>query len=343
MSSHSFGALNSCPSSRDVVHEQAVVHWYKLLWHTLHEQGPPPPSPHCAILEPMLEKFLHNHLRSDMHIVACIFRVWALARCFNEKIVPGNTDVSVSVLVNFEYTESDQDPTLSALKNNIALLVAGPVHATLIPPHYRQTSSFQCDAPNKFDITHAGLLALYSAWHLAKLDALWMDAPTPHEEDCSQDSTNSQDDPEPLFFNDNELRRLNAINGCTYIPAHSLYCCASEENVYVRIKNSTLDTDAQALAAAELFDYNPAHYANSLIGAYLNLSRTSGLPLLFADEVLFYQGAAIWLQFDATRRMVALVHNQVVSMYCSADYPIRLQRAVQEWTHTPLEARSAPL
>lgn len=317
----SFGALNKRGAARDVVSELAIINWYKFLWHVVHRQMKAPLLEHRKELEVSCEMFLHTYPRSDTKLTVCLFKVWAHIRCINYKLNAVTNTHAFQQAVSFDISE--QNDSLDSFLNLAAKLLVYPVCVDYIPEDYRRPSCMNFEE-DLFELSDSGVLCLFSAWHLALLDRLWINAT---EISFSEDQPNV----EITEFGTEDILRLNAIDGCKYIPAQCLYSRSSDENAYARIKNCSLDFDKQALAAGELFDSNPANYKTSLIGFYYYLAKIYGLEFYFADEVLFSKESGIWLQLDASRRLVALVCDQTVVAYSAVDDQASFYLALQDW------------
>ena len=117
---------------REKVNPNALVNWYRLLWHAQAERLPSHLN-EClkdmdlARLERELFALLHYYPRDDISIMVCVFRVWALARmCLVDEHAFGNENanatekISFAEIEQFHLPDHEPDHALRQLENAIA-------------------------------------------------------------------------------------------------------------------------------------------------------------------------------------------------------------------------------
>jgi len=296
----SFGAPSARVSLRETVSEIALVNWYKLLWHVVVE-GHAMPA-HVESVADQLEYLLHHHPRNDTRITVGMMKVWALCRA---ALGPSEPVCAYDELLQ----KGGGDPSF---KKNVALLVAGPVADNLVPPMYRILPPFG-SAVNTCMLSDVGILHLYALWHLSLLDNLceMSDTSPVAKKKCLADTG--------AVFSSQELKRLEAIYCCTHLPAVDIYAARSDENIYTRIKLSSLSSLEQFALSGHLFDFNPAEYQHDVVGYILNLSKKYGLEFCYGDEILWTDGRLLWLMNDLSRQAVSYVCDGTVLFSATLD------------------------
>ena len=304
----SFGAVGDRLSLRETVSENALVNWYKILWHGVVEGHAASLPRNVVETGDHLEDLLHYHPRSDTKITVGMMKVWALCR--------------VSELGTHPVCAYDdvvrKDARDVNFKKEVALLAASPVMDIYVPPMYRVLPPFG-SAVNTCMLSDAGILQLFSIWHLSLLDeksgsfahTLY---PSPSEKAAQKHDVPAGD--VAGAFSAQELKRLEAIYCCTHLPATDIYACKSDENIYTRIKLSSLASVEQHALAGHLFDFNPADYKQEVVGYLLSLGKTHGLAFCYGDEILWTSGRVLWLMDDLSRQMVACVCDGAVT-FCA--------------------------
>lgn len=305
---------------REKVNPNALVNWYRLLWHAQAERLPSHLN-EClkdmdlARLERELFALLHYYPRDDISIMVCVFRVWALARmCLVDEHAFGNENanatekISFAEIEQFHLPDHEPDHALRQLENAIAYLSGVPVPEQLIPPLYRQNAPLHMPG---VEITDDGLLILFALWHQLLLERFVLAVPY---SSCSVvdpfDHETAHTGPALV---DEDYRLLDRILGMEKIPQQVIFSCYSNPNPFTLIKRSGADFDAQTKMAGQLFDHEPSLYRNSPLGGLLLLARESRLPFFVNDDMLFsFQTSeqaklAIWVFYSLEQKFCSLV------------------------------------
>lgn len=266
--------------SRTNICTKALGTWYRLLWNHVYMGTFLPP---LGMLESDLFQQLHHQPRDDIALVVGLMKVWSLA--VHVRLKPQTIPFDDILLLT----------DLPALQAAVASLCIGPVPSIFLPPLYRQTSG----EGHPFELNESGIMQLFASLHLVYLLTLITSPPI----------TGTDIALPPLHARN--YSRLDYIFGCRFIPAVKLYTRPTKENIYILLKHS-LPYEEQAAAAGALFDHEPSTHDGTLLAQVFQLADQLTLPLVFADEVLWSTGLCLWLMYDQTYQLVAVVRDRVV-------------------------------
>ena len=314
----SFGSTdNQFSNLRDVIFEDALSNWYRLLTDSSLKNSPVPlPVAVLENIEDTLANALHRSARTDKNIVLGCLKVWALARIHNCKIGIHRsieTPTPFDALLCFEW---GQHMDIEDFKSATALLICEPVQLEYIPPVFRVPASFMSQE-DRCILHDRGVLLLFANWHLWHIDNLLQSAaPFNHKTFMPLDDRTVKLPVElvqNIMFSSLDYKRLESTNSCLYLTSADIYAASSNENIYTRLNNSSLSNEAQFEISTILFDFDPAHYISTPCGFALLLSKKYKIQFCFGDEILFSdKGWMIWLMNDLTRQSVCILENGTI-------------------------------
>lgn len=277
----------------------ALVNWYRLLWNVWREKHASP-SIIAAIVkvERDLFRLMHYNRRDDLSIMACVMRVWSLARV--------NCIETIEIVA---FSDIEQEMNLFDRENAIAFLCSGPVSENLIPPIYRQAPPLGMQG---VELTDEGILILFAIWHGNLIDLV------EKGEDISFSIENNRA-VSSYSFVDDDYRLLDRIMGMEQVSIVSLFSFYSNPNPFTLIKHSGVDFTHQTKMASTLFDHEPLLYKDSVLGQLLILARVYKVSFLVNDEILYYLQTnetkpAIWLFYSLERKTCALILDKKIGL-----------------------------
>lgn len=300
------------PSQRMVIKEDALTNWYKVLVNCVNKgiELKLEYFPFFCDFEKKIFEILHFHPRDDIFFVTGLIKVWGLCRSItNSEFF---NQLSFEELLKNEY--GDEKDFL----NSIAILVSRPVNIELIPVIYRTSAPLQYKSNEQCELSVHGIMQLYAIWHYSILNEIILNF-DPFFKETEKINMEEKYTPETLTFTSQQIKRLDMIHGCLYIPSIDIYSVASEINAYLRLKQSSLTSEEQYEISSKLFDYDPSQYLKNILGAVLNLSRKYGINFYYGDEILYSEGNCLWLWSDADRNILALVDNKKIKVLLTAN------------------------
>lgn len=300
------------PSQRMVVSEDGLLNWYKVLFNCVNEKIEIKPDyfPYFCELEKDLFKILHFHPRDDNFLVTGLMKVWGFCHSLNNQETFDQISFE-QLLENVFWDEKD-------FLNSIAILVSRPVNIELIPVNYRTSAPLQYNSSNVCELSMDGIMKLFATWHCSILKQIILNFDLCFKEIGSINIAEKYV-PESVTLTSQQIKRLDMIHGCLYIPSVDIYSVASEINTYLRLKKSSLNSEDQYEVSAKLFDYDPSHYLENILGTVLNLAKKYSIQFCYSDELLYSTGKCLWLWSDADRNLIALVNNKTIHFLYTAN------------------------
>lgn len=291
-------------SQRTLISTEALTNWYTLLWNI---EKVDTKCLDIASLEESLLTYLHKFPRDDNNLVVGLMKTWALSRKYNRNLKISDFYFDFAQLVMFKFGGN-----LNSFLDCVALIIACPVPDIMLPPEYRSPAEFQNVSGNIAELNHAGIMILFSVWHIFYLDQLYTASiEVDTDNDVCLDISRT--------FTLQDLKILDNVNGCLFLPSVDIYRQPTECNIYIRIKESSLTADEKYSSSTALFDFNPENYKTSLVGMTLQVCKQLNCNFIFGDHVLWSKGIGIWIQQDIDRKTLAIVENQHVIVAANAD------------------------